>query len=426
MKQPINENYAATVVKINSITPIEGFDNLVATNIFGNNTLVSKDIEIGTIGLYFPPETQLYKEYLKNNNLYRDSKENKDETKKGYFEDNGRVKTMKFRGFPSLGIFMPLDSLSFTKHKEDLKIGDTFDEINNIKICKKYIIREPKIPTPGNRNNKCLRKISKLIENQFRLHGDTQQLGKHVCNVNPNDIIQCSKKIHGTSVVISNILCKRYLNPIEKILKSFGVKIKDTEYSNVYSSRKVVQNDDLNPNRKSFYRENIYAIANNELKEHLTEGITFYAEICGYLPYAGAIQKDYDYGNEIGKHSIYIYRITYTNPQGYVYEFSAKQVKDFCIEHGIKSVPELYYGYAKDLFPELSTTEHWHENFLEKLKEKYLEKDCDLCNNKVPAEGIVLRIEKNILEVYKLKSYRFFELSTKYLDENTFDMEEVI
>ena len=86
-------------------------------------------------------------------------------------------------------------------------------------------------------------------------------------------------------------------------------------------------------------------------------------------------------------------------------------------------VPELYYGKAKDLYSELSVESHWHQNFLEKLMEDYLEKDCEICSNKVPDEGIVLRRDIFDVDLYKLKSFKFFEWETKQLDEGVLDME---
>lgn len=424
-KKPINENYAATIVKIKSITPVPGFDNLVATNIFGNNTLVSKDTEIGTMGLYFPPECKLSEEFLKNNNLYRKPELNKDNTKKGYFDENGRVRTVKFRGFPSMGIFMGIDCLNYLKKDMALEEGDCFDYVNDHKICEKYFVKKIYSQlSKEEKGKKKLRKISKLIENQFRFHSDTPQLGKVISLVSPYDIISITSKWHGTSVVISNILCKRKLNIIEKILKFLRVNINDVEYSNLFSSRKVVQNDDLNPAKNGFYKENIYIIVNKEVKDLLLPGMTFYGEIVGYLPGGGFIQKDYDYGCDVGTHKFLVYRITYTNSKGNVFEFSAKQVQDFCKENGLMVVHELYYGYAKDLFHEIVVDDNWHSNFLEKLKETYLEKDCPYCDNNVPDEGIVLRVEKNYLQVAKLKSFRFFEKETKDLDKGETNIED--
>jgi hypothetical protein len=103
IKKPINNNYCATVVEIKNIIPIDNCDNVVHTNIFGNSIIVSKDVKIGDIGLFFPLETKLSNDFLKCNNLYRKLELNIDQTKKGYFEENGRIRCVKFRGNKSEG-----------------------------------------------------------------------------------------------------------------------------------------------------------------------------------------------------------------------------------------------------------------------------------------------------------------------------------
>ena len=49
--------------------------------------------------------------------------------------------------------------------------------------------------------------------------------------------------------------------------------------------------------------------------------------------------------------------------------------------------------------------------------------ECHICNNKIPSEGIVVRIEKNDFEAYKLKSISFLEYETKQLDKGVDDIE---
>ena len=74
------------------------------------------------------------------------------------------------------------------------------------------------------------------------------------------------------------------------------------------------------------------------------------------------IQKDYDYKCVYNPKSfdyqkmtpkqmyharlfdIIVYRITYTNVDGKVFEFSTQQVKEFCKKYSLHSVKELYYG----------------------------------------------------------------------------------
>ena len=181
-------------------------------------------------------------------------------------------------------------------------------------------------------------------------------------------------------------------------------------------------------NAQHFYNEDIWGIAHNELKDFLQKGMTFYYEIVGFLPNGGAIQKDYDYGCEPTKHAIYIYRITSTNVDGKVIEFSAKQVQDFCKKNGLNAVPELYYGTVKRFcfsnnFKK-SNNPDCTDVFLNVIKKEYNEKDCYMCSNKVPEEGCVIRIEGLEFEAYKQKSERFYQRETKLLDKGESNIED--
>lgn len=424
MLKLIDLNYCATVVKIEKLVQLENCNNVQAAIIMGNQIIVSKEVKIGDIGLFFPVEVQLSKKYLSENNLYRKKELNSDpEAKSGYFEENGRIRCVKFRGHKSEGLFMPLNSLEFLQSEgAGLKVGDEFNEIDGVEIAKKYVIKTRQSGSSSIKNKSP--KESKIIEGQFNFHIDTSQLYRNLDKINPNDLIQITYKIHGTSGISSYILCKKKLNWIEKILKKLRVNIIDKEYDYIYSSRKVIKNPEINKNAVHFYETDIWGLAHKELLPYLQKGMTIYYEIAGYLPTGAYIQNQYDYGCEPGKFKIFIYRITQTNEDGKVYEFSGKQVQDFCKKYGLDAVPELFYGYAKEFSDERMTEENWQEKFLENLKAKYNDKDCYICKNVVPEEGIVLRKETVDIESYKLKSNRFYEFETKLLDSGVTDIEE--
>lgn len=159
------------------------------------------------------------------------------------------------------------------------------------------------------------------------------------------------------------------------------------------------------------------------------------------MPDGKIIQKDYDYKcvydpkiyrySEMSPKQMYnnklfdiiIYRITYTNVDGNVYEWSTQQIQEFCKINGLHAVKELYYGLAENLFPEIKNSSNWGQDFIDKLRNKYLEKKSILCNNSVPEEGIVIRREVNDIDVYKLKSLAFLERETKNLDKGIIDIE---
>ena len=204
MKKEIrgNKNYAAYTVTLDNKIELEGCDNICGTMIYNTHVIISKDTQIGDIGIYFPVECQLSEEYLSKNNLFRDAELNEDTTKKGFFEKNRRIKAVKMRGYVSDGLFMPLSSLSYLggSHADFLTMGEAFDTIDGKEICRKYVVKLGRTPSDSNKSNKMNKKLlrhSKLIEGQMRLHVDTEQLATNLFKIKPDSIISITKKLHG-------------------------------------------------------------------------------------------------------------------------------------------------------------------------------------------------------------------------------------
>src|SRR6202008_2149051 len=99
----------------------------------------------------------------------------------------------------------------------------------------------------------------------------------------------------------------------------------------IYSSRSVIKNSTINKNVTHFYKEDIWGLVNNDIYTKIEPGITLYLEIVGYLPTGKYIQKDYDYGANVGAYKYIVYRITSTSLQGNVVEFSWGQIKQYCL-----------------------------------------------------------------------------------------------
>ena len=433
-EKPKNDNYCANIVEIKSVHPLEKCDNIQGTVIFGNQVIIGKDVKPGDIGAYFPPETQLSHKFLSVNNLFRHKELNADQEKVGYLEDNGRIKAMKLRGHQSSGMFIPLGAFKFLNIPLNVfEAGLSFDKVGAVDICNKYILQTKDAKLPGSKKQRKAVRESKSIEGQFRFHQDTDNLGKNSHKISSNDIVSLTYKLHGTSVIISKILCKKKLNWFYKTLRYCGIKVVDTAYDNLYASRKVVKNDDMNfvafnapMGRQHYYSDDIWGLANERIVGLLEDGMTAYAEIVGFLPNGEQIQKGYDYGCDPRAFEVYIYRLTFTNPSGVVFEFSAKQVQDWCKSRGLKPVPEMYYGRAIDFCnrDKYNASLFVGDNIVAELREDYLERDCHMCKNKVPMEGVVLRKEGIWCEAYKLKSFRFLELETKQLDKGELNIED--
>jgi hypothetical protein len=439
LKSPINENYAGVFTTISTTVKLDNCDNVHHAIIFGNAVIVGKDVQVGSKGIFFPAETRLSEEYLHHNNLYRDNTLNKDINEKGYFELNGRIRCMRFRGHKSEGLFMPLSSLLFAAQVGEvakMSERDTFDEINGIKICEKYVPKQNNTPSSGGgkKGKVHAKKVSKLVENQFRFHSDTAMLGRNMHRIVPSTIMQLTNKLHGTSFVVANILCKKKLNWWERLIKKVYGGHTETEYDIIYSSRKVIKNDDLNKNYNHYYKEDVWKNAAELLRDVIPKGVTLYGECVGFTKGGRPIQEGYDYGysaefntSDTKPYGVYIYRITYTNTDGKVFEMSAGQVQEWCKLNGVQAVPEFFYGKAKELVDSLNfgTLDAWRDALLTMLLTAYnMEEDCKLCKNKVPAEGMVLRIDDGLdYEAYKLKSFRFRERETKLLDAGEVDIE---
>jgi len=306
--------------------------------------------------LYFVSGTKLSAEYCHKNSLYDRVEENYNVEKRGFISfKQKRVKAIKLRGIISDGMLMPLDSLkSFIDNFNSLKLGDEFTEINGNTLCEKYIVpvRENGV---ANKKGKQSVKISRLVDNQFYLHNDTDNLRKNMDKINPNDIIGIHYKKHGTSIVIGNVQVKRALSWLEKLAQKLNVKVDDTKYDIVYSSRKVIKNGYLNPTQgEGFYGEDIWGVVAKEVGHLIPKNYTLYGEVLGYTRLGSAIQGKYDYGCQIGEHKFYVYKISVVNTDGNVIFLTDRQIEEFCEKVGLLYKDTFfYYGQAKELYPDL-------------------------------------------------------------------------
>jgi hypothetical protein len=439
---PKNSNYAATVVSVKegSLIPLPNCENVQHCLILGSLVIVSTDTRVDDVGLFFPVECALSEEFLSNNNLYRSkvsqdypSKGNVDPSKSGFFEQHGRVKCMRFRGHKSEGFFIPMNSLLYILgdlqqgQALTLKEGDTFDTLGDHEICRKYVPKGNRGQSNTQTKGRQPSLEDSIKEGQFRFHSDTTNLRRNIHKLNPDDYISVTDKFHGTSVVSGRLAVKRNLNWFEKLLKRFGVQILEDTYGLVYSSRRVIKgvNGVAKGGSNHYYTSDIWGAVAKELDEKIPDGFTLYGEIVGYTSDGSPIQGGYHYGCAVGQHKYLVYRITTTNASGRVIELSWLQLLEFAKKYGIEPVPTLYYGKARDLFPELDTEHHWHDAFLASLEKKFVyDQDCPYNDRGTPAEGVVLRIDRlEEAESFKLKCFRFLEQESKSLDKGTLDIE---
>jgi hypothetical protein len=273
-----------------------------------------------------------------------------------------------------------------------------------------------------------------LIEGSFRQHYDTGQLARNMHLFEPEDVVDISVKVHGTSAIYANILTNVPTNWFKRMWRKITGKNEfDQKYNLIYSSRTVIKNEFINPKQKAggYYSSDIWGYWAEKLNNLIPQDFCVYCEIVGYTPNGTAIQKGYDYGckqTDDVKSKLMVYRITEHDKELEISDVIA--FGQYLKEHLgdiIIDFPLLYHGTLAELYPEISTTEHWHENVLEALKveKKFLMEQMEpMCINKVPREGFVIRKANDpIKEAWKLKTTAFFEREAKQIDSGEVDIE---
>lgn len=448
-----NVNYLAKVVEIKEFHKHSDPEvvKLKCCYIDGYNIITEIDSEPG-LYIYFPTACCINPKFLSYANLYRHGELNRDQAQTGMFEDNGRVKAIRLRGELSEGFIIPAVVfqnwvISTVNIEPEIAVGIEFDTVEHdgktFWVNKKYIPKNSRTPgQPGSGNKgkgKQPKGLDKLVENQFRFHYDTVLIKKCPNVLHPRDLISISEKVHGTSGISAYVLCKRPKKWYEKVFEFLTRKqIDDTKYDYLYSSRSVVKNQYYNKNAGTgFYGVDVWKYADDIVRPTLSKGMTAYYEIIGFLPTGGYIQKDYDYGYvppvgdeayTYNKHfGIRIYRLTLTNVDGVVHEFSTREVQQWSKLHNLIPVDEYYYGIACNLYKDIDPAEHWNENFLARLandKSFYMECNSPTCDNKVPHEGVVIKIENMKSEAFKLKCFKFLDKEGKALDKGETNIED--
>lgn len=436
LEKPANSNYACSVIQLSSFVELENCQHVKAALLYGNSVIVSKTAQAGELGLFFPVETAISKEFLGANNQFRKPEMgNTDPEKKGFFEEQGRVKAMKFRGHKSEGFWVPIEYLSYTGlDLSEFKPGMEFDAIGDRKICEKYIPRRNKVQGPGGKHQgRQDRAEDRIVEGQFRFHIDTDNLRRNVHQIQPDMWISISSKWHGTSAIFANLLVKRELNWLERLLKRCGVKVQDHEYGYIWSSRRVVKGvgGQEKANSIHYYDTDIWGIVAKEIADRVPLGYAIYAEIVGFTPEGSPIQGGYHYGCERGSHRTLVYRVTVTNPDGKIIELSWQQMKEFCARNGLEMVKELWYGQARNFGGDglwrlaAVDVQAWQVEFLKTLETMYVRDEmCEYNNMDVPREGVVIKVDwLDEAVAFKCKQWNFLLRESAQNDLGVVDIE---
>ena len=379
-------SYTGFVCQIKNLRDHPNADRLYLGECFGNTVAVSKDgYTADMIGVYFPTDGQLSMEFAKQNNLLRLRDENGHSIPGGGYMDPDKrnVTAIKLRGEKSDGLFLPLTCLDYcfedgaTAH---LKIGDTIDVVNGHDICTKYIPRSSKRvgrPTDGNRTRKKRVPLAPL----FVEHADTEQLAYNLGAFRSGDEVEITLKMHGTSQRTGFLpVFSGFRRTIwDKLFRRDGEPI--YTYDIVTGTRRTV----INGEDGGYYGSNAFRMPHSELfRGKLWKGETVYYEVVGFTDTGVPIMAEcgnkklndkdfvkqygqtttFSYGCErtgkrgfgiteekVPQSDIYVYRMTMTNEDGNVVEYTPDFMRYRCEQMGVKTVPVFWKGtipYTED------------------------------------------------------------------------------
>ena len=428
--------YKAYVTELKNVRKHPNADRLLLGDCFGNTVCVSLNYVEGQLGVYFPTDGQLSAEFADANNLVR-KKDESGNNVGGYMNpDKRNVKAIKLRGEKSDGLFLPLHCLETFGDITQLRVGDTIDVFNGHEICKKYIPRSNTRRGHYSEGNKT-RKHKAPVAPLFMEHADTEQLAYNTNAFRCGDEIEITLKMHGTSQRTA------HLPTLQGYKRTFWEKLTRKEGTPVYNwggvsgTRRVVLEDF----EGGFYGSNAFREQHSKFFEgKLWKGETVYYEVVGFTDTGTPIMAEcsnkklndpdfvkqygettvFSYGcapsgkegigiteRSVPQSNIYVYRMTMTNEDGDVVEYTPDFMRYRCEQMGVKTVPVLWKGVipehpGSDEDPTITAGE-WIKNVAERFYD-----GPDPIGKTHVREGVVVRIlNRPKFCAYKHKNFTF-------------------
>lgn len=436
-------------------------DKLVLATCFESTVCVAKDKYYeGQLGVYFETDLQLSMEFCEKNGLLA-VYENGINVSGGYMDPTKRnVRAIKLRGEQSDGLFLPLDCLAYTGVDMDsLTPGVQITVLNGHEICRKFIpvAKAPKT-VAGGAGKRVKRRAKRTIAPTFFEHKDTEQLQYYLDQFKPGDYVEITRKLHGTSGRTA------YVKTFKGMKRTFWDWLFRREGEAIYDwgivsgTRRTV----MDTFEGGFYGSNEFRKQYHDFFDgKLLKGETVYYEIVGFTHDGKSIMgqcsnkklndkefvkqygetttfsygcsprvlvmDDTDGRNQqvIGQSRMFVYRMTMTNEDGEVVEYTPDQVRHRCTYMGADFVPVEWSG----LIPENPGS---HDDPTITAGEWILKKAEQFYDGPEPLdpthirEGVVVRIiNRPTFTAYKHKNFSFKVLEGIIKDTATApDMEE--
>lgn len=450
--------YKAYVTTLKNVRKHPNADKLLLADCFGNTVCVSLDYIEGMVGVYFPTDGKLSEEFCTQHNLVRKKDENGVNIG-GYMDPEKRnVTAIKLRGEKSDGLFMPISCLDYCFDKgtaaENLAVGDTIDVINGHLICEKYIPKRANRTSAGGAGTRAHRRAKRSIAPTFFEHADTEQLAYNLAAFKPGDLVEITLKMHGTSQRTGYLKVFKGMKRTfwDKIFRREGTEIYDWGY--VSGTRRTVLDDF----EGGFYGSNAFReIHAKQFEGKLHKGETVYYEVVGFtdtgagimgagnneklgkdfvkqygketifsygcephpssIEYLGASAMNFGNGvvpstlyvtkEELPQSDMYVYRMTSTNEDGEVVEYTPDFMRYRCEQMGVKCVPVFWTGFIPENPASADDPTITAGEWIMKKAERFYEGPDPIGKTHV-REGVVARvINRPKFTAYKHKNFEF-------------------
>lgn len=298
--------------KIEKVENHPNADRLDIVTVKGWNCIVGRNqYKVGDIVIYCPPDSVIPDDIIDKHNLE-------------YLKKNGRVGTVKLRGYISQGLILDIPE-EFNRYA---KVG--MDFANMLKITK-YEPPEPSFQqtagkTTPKKNNPLFDRYTE-IENIKNYNGVFQD----------GDQVVITEKIHGTNFRAGILpVAPGYglIGKIKYLIQKYVLRQAD-EF--VYGSHNVQRGSFAR--RKCFYKTDVYAEISKRyrLSEIIPEDTIIYGEI-----YGAGIQKGYTYGFVDGVSGNIDVVFFDVKVKGKYLDYA--EFVSFCKDRKLPMVPCLYMG----------------------------------------------------------------------------------
>lgn len=333
---------------------------------------------------------------------------------------------------------------------------------NGHEICRKYIPVDESSGVGGVSSGNRTRKKNVPYAPLFVEHADTEQLAYNLNAFKSGDWVEVTLKMHGTSQRTAHVpVFKSYKRSLaDRIFRRAGKPVYEWDY--VSGTRRVVMSNF----EGGFYGSNEFRQQHHEFfRGKLWKGEEVYYEVVGFTHTGQPIMssadnkkiQDKEFVKQYGKTTtfsygcypngrkesslqmqrgtiqiddatttvngatatvyelapqsdIYVYRMTMTNEDGNIVEYTPEFMRYRCEQMGVKCVPVLWRGYIPDIEnDEALPEEYWITpgSFIKELAEDFYDGPDPIGKTHI-REGVVVRIlNRPKFTAYKHKNYSF-------------------